>query len=152
MHFFFLMLGVTFAVLPPILASAVWVGGMALYYGSTMFGEPEHNGAPPPRLPAHTAIAGSSPGCHGAPSAGQQGRVLSTPMLAGGQLAVRNSTQARVFLGRQGLLSCQAMWMTVLTCPNSCAYAGHARLCFSPNMCEAGGTPGHHTTVEAFWG
>ena len=46
MHFFFLMLGVTFAALPPILASAVWVGGMALYYGSTMFGEPEHNGAP----------------------------------------------------------------------------------------------------------
>ena len=41
------MLGVTFAALPPVLASAVWVGGMALYYGSTMFGEPEHNGAHP---------------------------------------------------------------------------------------------------------
>ena len=45
-HFFFLMLGVTFATLPPAVAAAAWVGGMALYYGSTMFGEPEHNGAP----------------------------------------------------------------------------------------------------------
>ncbi len=52
MHTFFAVLALTFATLPPAVAAAIWVGGPLVYYGSTIFGEPEHNGAP-----QHTAAA-----------------------------------------------------------------------------------------------
>ena len=45
MHLWFFTLFSTFAVLPASYACAVWIGGSAIYYLSTIFGEPEHTGA-----------------------------------------------------------------------------------------------------------
>ena len=44
-HLWFFSLFSTFAVLPAAYACAVWIGGSAIYYLSTIFGEPEHTGA-----------------------------------------------------------------------------------------------------------
>lgn len=46
MHLWFFVLFSTFAVLPAAYACAVWIGGSAIYYLSTIFGEPEHTGDP----------------------------------------------------------------------------------------------------------
>ena len=56
-HLFFFALAVTFVALPPIVGSAIWAGGTLIYYGSTMFGEPEHNGA------LHVALDGFLGSC-----------------------------------------------------------------------------------------
>lgn len=47
MHLWFFTLFSTFAVLPAAYACAVWIGGSAIYYLSTIFGEPEHTGEGP---------------------------------------------------------------------------------------------------------
>jgi hypothetical protein len=44
MHIFCAVAAVTFMVLPPAHAAALWLGGLFVYYSVTAFGQPEHTG------------------------------------------------------------------------------------------------------------
>ena len=68
MHGFFTVLALTFATLPVMVAAAIWVGGPLIYYGSTMFGEPEHNGAAPLRPLWLRMVAPCMQGCPAHPA------------------------------------------------------------------------------------